>query len=91
MDKVLCSTESMIDSNPKWSFQVLAAWYKRCAGVNLPIAWCEMEELEAEYTMLYQATQPVGEPLRGQVGTGFLIPGTVPDEKEICKALGRMR
>ena len=50
----------MIDSNPKSSFQVLAAWYMRCAEVNLPLAWCKMEELEAKYTMLYQATQPTG-------------------------------
>ena len=41
--------------------------------------------------MLYQATQPAGEPLRGQVGTGFSILDTVPDEKEIHKSLGRMR
>ena len=91
MDKVLCSAESMINSDPKRLFQVLTAWYKRCAGVNLPLARCKMEELEAEYTMLYQATQPAGEPLRGQVGMGFSIADTVPDEKEIRKALGKMR
>ena len=91
MDKVLCSAESMIDSDPKWSFQVLAAWYKRRPGVNLPLAWCEMEKLYSKYTMLFQATQPAGEPLRGQVGTGFPIPDPIPVEKEICHALGTMR
>ena len=91
MEKVLSTAESMIDSDPKRSFQVLAAWYKRRAGVNLPLARCEMEELETEYTTLYQAAQPVGEPLRGQVGTGFSIPDEIPQEKEIRKALGRMR
>ena len=50
-----------------------------------------MEELESGYTKLYQATQPAGEPLREQVGIGFSIPDTVPDEMEIYKALGRMR
>ena len=65
MDKVLCSTKSMIDSNPKQSFQVLAAWYKQHAGVNLPLPRCKMEKLETEYSMLYQATQPAGEHPQG--------------------------
>ena len=33
----------------------------------------------------------MGEPLRGQVGTGFSIPDEIPEEEEIRKALGRMR
>ena len=49
-----------------------------------------MEELETEYSCLYQAKPSVGEPLRGQVGTRYDIPDAIPTEEEIGKALGHM-
>ena len=36
--ETLEKAESMIDLDPKRSFQVLATWYKRWSGVNLPLA-----------------------------------------------------
>ena len=36
--ETLEKAESMIDLDPKGSFQVLGTWYKRWSGVNLPLA-----------------------------------------------------
>ncbi len=83
--------EAMIDSDPKRSFQVLATWYKRRSGVNLPLARCEMTELADEFAELYAEEPSPGIPLRGEVGIGWDIPDDIPDEVEIRRALGPMR
>ena len=79
---MLAKVEKMVDSNPKHFFQILSTWYKRWSGVNLLLAKCEMEELETEYTDPYQTVPSPGEPLRGQVGAGFEVPDTIPDEQK---------
>ena len=91
IENLLQKAEATIQSDPKRSFQLLASWYKRRTGVNLPLARCELDALETEYSELYRAVPSTGEPLRGQVGTGFSIPDEIPEEEEIRKALGRMR
>ena len=83
LDKVVTEAKSLIESDPKRSFQLLSCWYKRHTGVNLPLARCEMEDLEEEYSELYRAAPSVGDPLRGQLGDGFDIPDTIPEEEEI--------
>ena len=91
MESMLCSVESCMDSDPKWSFQILASWYKCCSGVNFPLAKCEMTELETEYAALYQVVPSEVEPLRVDLGEGFGIPNDIPNEEEIRNALGPMR
>ena len=91
MESMLCSVESCMDSDPKWSFQILASWYKCCSGVNFPLAKCETTELETEYAALYQVVPSEVEPLRVDLGEGFGIPNDIPNEEEIRNALGPMR
>ena len=91
MEHTLKQAEALIESDSKRSFQLLASWYKRREGVNLPLAHCEMEELEMEYGKLYQAVPTTGEPLRGPVGTAWEIPDSIPEEEEIRQALKPLR
>ena len=91
MEHTLKQAEALVESDPKRSFQLLASWYKRHEGVNLPLARCEMEELEMEYGKLYQAVPTTGEPLRGPVGTAWEIPDSIPEEEEIRQALKPLR
>ena len=50
-----------------------------------------MDDLVEEYTVLYQAAEPMVEPLLGMVGGGHDISDEIPEEDEIREALGPMQ
>ena len=95
MNKMLETVERLVPTDAKRAWQVLSAWYKRKAGINLPFARCEMEAIEQEYGALFskdESLNKVGEPPPNPVGEGFAISDEVPHEDEIRAApLGPMR
>jgi hypothetical protein len=61
LDNVATDIESAVVKEPKRAFQLLANWYKRKSGEQLPLSKEKMADIETERTELYAQREPVGE------------------------------
>jgi hypothetical protein len=61
LDNVATEIEAAVVNEPKRAFQLLAQWYKRKAGEQLPLSKEKMTVIESDRTNLYAQREPVGE------------------------------
>lgn len=76
------------DANGAW--QRLKSWYRAATGRIPSPTYADLRSVEQQFTNLYAARQPPGDPIPTYVDP-FPISDEIPDEEEIVAALKRLR